>query len=79
MSMITVQQQINIHSIQIENIANSSVFQIGTSGAISAISHTTGPSLPEELGPYGIFPTDEFEPSLVPLPNPRSYKSITEG
>jgi len=68
--MLTVQQQINIHSIQIETISNSSVFQIGTSGAISAISHVSAQSLPYTTGEHDHYPTDMFTPFLVPLPNP---------
>ncbi|HIW33809.1 MAG TPA: spore germination protein GerPB [Candidatus Paenibacillus intestinavium] len=69
--MLTVQQQINIHSIHIETLSNSSVFQIGTSGAISAISHVSSQALPSTTGPDGMYPMDQFTPFLVPLPNPR--------
>lgn len=69
--MLTVQQQINIHSIHIETISNSSVFQIGTSGAISAISHVSNQTIPPITGDHELYPTDMFTPFLVPLPNPR--------
>ncbi|WP_308860171.1 spore germination protein GerPB [Paenibacillus endoradicis] len=69
--MLTVQQQINIHSIHIETISNSSVFQIGTSGAISAISHVSTQTLPPTTGHHLPYPIDQFTPFLVPLPNPR--------
>lgn len=67
---ITVQQQINIHSISIETLANSSVFQIGTSGAILATSHVLEQTIPVEPGMHMMQPEEFFEPSLVPLPNP---------
>lgn len=68
--MFTVQQQININSIHIETIANSSVFQIGTSGAISAISYVTEQQALPSTGPHYFNPIDFYTPSLVPLPNP---------
>ena len=68
--MLTVQQQINIHSIHIETISNSSVFQIGTSGAISAVSHVSTQSSPSTTGHLEPYPSDQFTPFLVPLPNP---------
>jgi len=65
--MLTIHQYFNIHSIRVQNISNSSVLQIGTSGHISAQSFnaqslpypTTGEPSPEE-----------YEPFLAPLPNP---------
>jgi len=69
--MLTVQQQINIHSIHIETISNSSVFQIGTSGAISAISHVSTQTIPHTAAYHEQFQMDQFTPFLVPLPNPR--------
>lgn len=67
---ITVQQQINIHSISIETIANSSVFQIGTSGAISTTSHVFEETIPILPGMQMVNPGEFFVPSLIPLPNP---------
>jgi len=63
--MYTVEQYFNIYSITIQNIANSSVFQIGTSGVIQAQSHVSKPSDAEspDYNPL----EGEF---VVPLPNP---------
>lgn len=66
--MYTVEQYFNIQSISIENLANSSVFQIGTSGVIQSQSHVINPpqtALP--FVPQAGFIDDQF---VVPLPNP---------
>jgi hypothetical protein len=66
--MYTVEQYFNIQSISIENLANSSVFQIGTSGVIQSQSHVINP--PQPLLPFVPqvgFIDDQF---VVPLPNP---------
>jgi len=65
--MPTIHQYFNIHTIRVENISNSSVLQIGTSGQINAqsfVNQNQPYPYPEQLSPV------EYVPSLVPLPNP---------
>lgn len=64
--MYTVEQYFNIQSISIQNIANSSVFQIGTSGVIQAQSHVT---IPPQFELPSLEPVD-VDQFVVPLPNP---------
>lgn len=62
--MYNVEQYFNIQCISVQNIANSSVLQIGTSGVIQAQSHTKN-SLP-----FNMTPESEEDQFVVPLPNP---------
>ncbi|MFD2681287.1 spore germination protein GerPB [Bacillus seohaeanensis] len=71
---IYVQQTIQIHSIKIEGMSNSSVFQIGTSGQIQPVSnlyntggYTEPAPEPEKNGETA--PVDGGE-VLVPLSSP---------
>lgn len=63
--MYTVEQYFNIHSISIQNVANSSIFQIGTSGVIQSQSHVAYP--PQYVQSTYEPLEDQF---VVPLPNP---------
>ena len=63
--MVTIHQQFYIQSIKIDNLSNSSVFQVGTSGQISAYSNVQ----PFQVGPPSLLPAT-YEPVVVPLPNP---------
>ncbi|MNS56612.1 putative spore germination protein GerPB [compost metagenome] len=69
----TVHQTITIHLIRINNMTNSSVLQIGTSGTISAGSQilSTQPteSVSEEQPDLEPIPYNET-PSLILLPEP---------
>ncbi|WP_433946653.1 spore germination protein GerPB [Paenibacillus sp. SN-8-1] len=71
--VLTVHQTITIHLIRINNMTNSSVLQIGTSGAISAGSQilSTEPTEPvsEEQPDLEPIPYNET-PSLILLPEP---------
>ncbi|WP_309120453.1 spore germination protein GerPB [Paenibacillus sp.] len=63
----SVHQSIVIHQLRVENVSNSSVIQIGTSGQISSLSnlYNTGgftEPAPEPLG-------TQTGP-IVPLPSP---------
>ncbi|WP_308634539.1 spore germination protein GerPB [Paenibacillus silvisoli] len=68
---LTVHQTITIHQLRVDSVANSSVLQVGTAGAISSLSQMynsggfTGPApqIGEELG-------TENPLNFVPLPNP---------
>ncbi|SFS60937.1 spore germination protein GerPB [Paenibacillus sp. BC26] len=68
---LTVHQTITIHQLRVDSVANSSVLQVGTAGAISSLSqmYNSGgfkepaPMLNEEL-------STENPLNFVPLPNP---------
>jgi len=62
----TVHQSIVIHQLRVENVTNSSVIQIGTSGQISSLSHeyNTG-----GFNGTGSVPTCEAV-TIAPLPSP---------
>ncbi|MNI17097.1 putative spore germination protein GerPB [compost metagenome] len=77
---LTIHQSIMIQHLRVDAVSNSSVLQIGTAGAISALSNqyntggftTTAPELKNETSPFGPG-TEEIPPSpvsLVPLPKP---------
>ncbi|MBJ6364271.1 spore germination protein GerPB [Paenibacillus sp. GCM10012307] len=63
----TVYQHITIHQLRVDNVSNSSILQVGSSGSIRALSqlyNTGGYTEPApELGA-------ESPISFVPLPNP---------
>ena len=63
----TIHQHITIHHLRVENISNSSVLQVGSTGAIRSMSqlyNTGGYTSPApQLG-------QNIPLSYVPLPNP---------
>lgn len=69
---ITVHQNIHIHHLRVESVANSSVLQIGTAGMVRTLSnlYNTGgftapaPPLTNETLPLGT-----LEVPSVPLPS----------
>lgn len=76
----TIHQTIMIQHLRVDSVSNSSVLQIGTAGAISALSnqYNTGgftkpaPELKNETSTFGPY-EEEGAPSpvtLVPLPKP---------
>lgn len=64
---IVVHQNICIHQLKVESLSNSSVLQIGTAGAIRALSNSynTGGF----TGPAPQAGMQEFPSPLVPLPS----------
>ncbi|WP_068622226.1 spore germination protein GerPB [Paenibacillus tuaregi] len=64
----TVHQTITIHLIRINNMTNSSVLQIGTSGSINAHSQVQNAEPPE--------PVSEEQPDLEPIPNNKTPSLI---
>ncbi|WLR51521.1 spore germination protein GerPB [Bacillus tianshenii] len=65
---IYVNQQINIHSIKIEGITNSSVFQIGSAGIIKSLSNLYNTGGYIEEAPEVVEP---LQAPYVPLPPPQ--------
>ncbi|MBP3038685.1 spore germination protein GerPB [Bacillaceae bacterium Marseille-Q3522] len=67
-----IQQSIQIHSIRIDGISNSSVFQIGSAGIIKPASYLYNTGGFTEAAPEAV--TMETEPGLftpsVPLVSP---------
>lgn len=68
----TIHQTIMIQQLKVDSVANSSVLQIGTAGAISALSnqYNTSGSKEPEAGAQEIAATAARSVSLVPLPRP---------
>jgi spore germination protein PB len=63
----TVHQNIVIHQLRVDNVSNSSVIQIGTSGQISSLSNLYNTGGFTEPAPE---PIGGMTGPIVPLPSP---------
>jgi len=64
----TVYQHITIHQMNIDNVSNSSVLQVGTAGSIRSLSQLFNTGGFTEPAPQL---SGDNPLSLVPLPSPR--------
>ncbi|GAA4872192.1 spore germination protein GerPB [Paenibacillus vulneris] len=67
---LTINQNIVIHQLRVNNVTNSSVLQIGSSGMIKSLSNQYNTGGFKEEGEPPVKPEEEMTPSLVPLPSP---------
>lgn len=65
---LIINQNIVIHQLRVNNVTNSSVLQIGSSGMIRSLSNQYNTGGFKEEAP--IKEAEETTPSLIPLPSP---------
>lgn len=69
--MLTVNQNIVIHQLKVNNMSNSSVLQVGSSGMIKALSNLSNTGGYTEPAP----PLEQEMQPLVPLRPPTVFPS----